>query len=57
MLVFGRRPGEYVVIDKRKIIKVVRSESGELRLDIYVPKDVEILRGEIYESNKSKAAI
>ncbi|WP_338025812.1 carbon storage regulator [Clostridium rhizosphaerae] len=44
-------------MDKRIIVKVARSENGELRLAINTPKDVEILRGEIYESNNSKRAI
>lgn len=57
MLVLGRRHGEYVVIDKRIIVKVIRSEKGDLRLAINVTKDVKIPRGEIYESNKSIAAI
>lgn len=50
MLVLGRKPGEYIVIDGSIIVKVVKSENGDLRLAIDAPKNIEILRGEVYES-------
>jgi carbon storage regulator len=53
MLVLGRKPGEYVVIDDKIIVKVVKSEAGDLRLAIDAPKDVPIVRGEVYERNKN----
>lgn len=31
MLVLGRKPGEYVIIDDTIMVKVVRSEEGDLR--------------------------
>ncbi|HWQ72285.1 MAG TPA: carbon storage regulator [Desulfitobacteriaceae bacterium] len=49
MLVVGRKPGEYVMIDDLIKIKVVRSDEGDLRLAIEAPKEMRILRGEIYE--------
>lgn len=49
MLVLGRKPGEYVVIDNKIFVKVVKTESGQLRLAIDAPKDIPIVRGEIYE--------
>lgn len=52
MLVLGRKPGEYVRIGDNIIVKVVRSEDGDLRLAIDAPKDIKIVRGEIYESNQ-----
>ncbi len=53
MLVLGRKPGEYVVIDDKIIVKVVKSEAGDLRLAIDAPKDISIVRGEVYERNKN----
>jgi carbon storage regulator len=50
MLVLGRKPGEYIVIDGNIIVKVVKSNNGDLRLAIDAPKNIEILRGEVYES-------
>lgn len=49
MLVLGRKPGEYVVIDGKIRIEVVKSEKGDLRLAIDAPREVEIVRGEIWE--------
>jgi carbon storage regulator len=57
MLVLGRKPGEYIVIDGSIIVKVVKSEAGDLRLAIDAPKNIEILRGEIFESLQKKNTI
>jgi carbon storage regulator len=48
MLSLGRNPGEYLVIGDDVIIQVVSME-GDLRLSIEAPKDVKIVRGEVYE--------
>ena len=50
MLVLGRKPGEFVMIGGNIMVKVVRSDDGDLRLAIDAPKDINILRGEIYEN-------
>ncbi len=49
MLVLGRKPGEYVMIGKDIMVKVVKSNDGDLRLAIDAPKSLNIVRGEIYE--------
>ena len=54
MLVLGRKPGEYVVIDNKIFVKVVKSDEGHLRLAIDAPKDIPIVRGEIYEKQLTK---
>ncbi|HBN96948.1 MAG TPA: carbon storage regulator [Firmicutes bacterium] len=48
MLVLGRKPGEFVMIGDDIMVKVVRSEKGDLRLAIHAPESVKITRGEIY---------
>jgi carbon storage regulator len=48
MLVLGRKPGEFVVIGDSIMVKVIRSEEGDLRLAIDAPKNVDIMRGELY---------
>ena len=48
MLSLGRNPGEYLVINGNIVIQVVSVE-GDLRLAIDAPKDISIVRGEIYE--------
>ncbi|WP_028558826.1 carbon storage regulator [Paenibacillus pinihumi] len=47
MLVVGRKPGQYIVINEKIIIKIVKSEKGHLRLAIEAPKDISIIRGEL----------
>lgn len=51
MLVLGRKPGEYVMIGKDIMVKVVKSGEGDLRLAIAAPKCINIIRGEIYEDS------
>ncbi len=50
MLVLGRKPGEYVMIGDNIKVKVVKSEEGDLRLAIDAPREINIVRGEIYEN-------
>jgi len=47
MLVVGRKPGQYIVINEKIIIKVIKSDEGQLRLAIEAPKDIPIVRGEL----------
>ncbi|MBU2702566.1 carbon storage regulator [Sporomusaceae bacterium BoRhaA] len=49
MLVLGRKPGEYVMIGKDIMVKVVKNDGGNLKLAITAPKCLNIIRGEIYE--------
>ncbi|OMF25793.1 carbon storage regulator [Paenibacillus sp. FSL H8-0548] len=53
MLVLGRKPGEYVLIDNNIMVKVIRSEEGHLRLAIEAPKHISIVRGELWEENNT----
>jgi carbon storage regulator len=52
MLVLGRKPGEYVVINDKIIVKVVRNQEGLLRLAIDAPQDINIMRGELFEEQQ-----
>ncbi|SDO36804.1 carbon storage regulator [Alkalicoccus daliensis] len=52
MLVLGRKPGEYVVINDEITVKVVRGAGGQLRLAIDAPREMTITRGEVYEEQK-----
>lgn len=54
MLVLGRKPGEFVIIDDNIMVKVVKSDEGHLRLAIDAPKHISIVRGELFEQ-KNKA--
>lgn len=52
MLVLGRKPGEYVMIGDEIMVKVIRSDFGDLRLAIDAPKNTPIIRGELFEDQK-----
>jgi Carbon storage regulator (could also regulate swarming and quorum sensing) len=54
MLVIGRKPGEYIMIDNNIKVKVVKSDEGDLRLAIDAPRDVKIMRGELYEQEHAE---
>ena len=56
MLVLGRKPGEYIVINDNIFVKVIKDEKSGLRLAIEAPKNVRIVRGEIYEKELKEAA-
>ena len=49
MLVLGRKPGEYIMIGDKIMVKVVKSENGDLRLAIDAPNEIIITRGEVWE--------
>lgn len=54
MLILGRRPGEYLVINDTIRIEVVKGKEGDLRLAFDAPKEIPILRGEKYEAIRQK---
>ena len=49
MLVLGRKPGEYLMIGN-VMVKVIKEDSG-LKLVIDAPKEIPIVRGEVYEQS------
>ncbi|GGD72726.1 carbon storage regulator [Paenibacillus nasutitermitis] len=51
MLVLGRKPGEFVLIDNNIMVKVVKSDKGHLRLAIEAPNHISIVRGELWKEN------
>ncbi|TYP75740.1 carbon storage regulator [Paenibacillus methanolicus] len=55
MLVVGRKPGEYIMIGDNIKVQVVKSKDGDLRLAIDAPKEIPILRGEVYEQERAQA--
>lgn len=49
MLVLGRKPGQYIVINKKVKVNVIKTDNGSVRLAIDAPREIEIERGEIWE--------
>ena len=59
MLVLTRKDDESIMIGKNIQIKVIKSDSGKVKLGIDAPKDIEINRKEIYDQiqNENKEAV
>ena len=53
MLVLGREAGQYIMIGNNIKVMVVKGENGNLRLAIDAPKEINIVRGEIWEKEHS----
>ncbi|HJD45224.1 MAG TPA: carbon storage regulator [Candidatus Mediterraneibacter norfolkensis] len=51
MLTLGRNSGEYIVLKdgSREIVIQVAEIDGTLRLVVDAPRDIDVLRGEVYE--------
>ncbi len=49
VLVLRRRVGEGIVIGKNLVIRVLSIEHGDVKLGIEAPREVKILREELYE--------
>jgi carbon storage regulator len=48
MLILTRKNDEEIVINSDIVIKILSISEGQVKLGINAPKDIEILRGEIY---------
>lgn len=57
MLVLGRKPGEHIMIGDEIMVKVIRSSEGDLRLAIDAPREMNIVRGEVYERMQQSAPL
>lgn len=61
MLILTRKKGESIIIDGNIEIKILEAEDGKVSVGIEAPRDMDIVRKEIYESiqeeNKKAAKI
>lgn len=57
MLVLGRKLNEYIMIGDNIKVQVVKSENGHLRLAIDAPREISVVRGEIWEQDHPEKAI
>jgi carbon storage regulator len=55
MLILTRRIGETVIIGENIKVTVLRVNGSQVRIGIDAPKDVTVLREEIYEQEQGKA--
>lgn len=57
MLVVSRKAGESIIIDGRITVKIVSSGSDKVTVGIDAPREVSIVRSELYETiEENKAA-
>lgn len=58
MLVFTRKVGESVVINKNIIVKLIEIGENRIKIGIEAPKDISVNRTEIHNKiNKQKKAL
>lgn len=49
MLILSRKKDESVIIDGNIEIKIIEIEDGKVKIGIEAPKDIDILRKELYK--------
>ncbi len=49
MLVLNRKPGESIIIGDNIEIKILEIQDGKIKIGIEAPKDIGILRKEVYD--------
>ncbi len=52
MLILNRKLDEEIIINSEIVVKVLSISDGQIKIGISAPKEVEILRGELYEQVK-----
>lgn len=59
MLILTRKKDESIIIDGNIEIKIVELDDGKVKIGIEAPKNIEILRKELYEriQEENKAAV
>lgn len=59
MLILTRKKNESIIIDGNIEVKIIELEDGKVRIGIEAPKEIEILRKEIYDrvQEENKAAV
>ena len=54
MLTLRLKPGEYLVIGEDITIQVFEKKRNYLEVAVEAPKDISVLRGEVYEQNNPR---
>ncbi|HAE62351.1 MAG TPA: carbon storage regulator [Eubacteriaceae bacterium] len=56
MLILNRKAGESIMIDDRIEIKVLEMGDGKIKIGIEAPKNISILRKEVFDDIKNENA-
>ena len=54
MLVLNRKPGESIILGDNIEIKILEIQDGKIKIGIEAPKEVSILRKEVYDEVKAE---
>lgn len=54
MLILTRKKDESIIIDGTIEIKIIETEDGKVKIGIEAPKEIEVLRKELYEKMKEE---
>ena len=59
MLILTRKKNESIIIDGNIEVKIIELEDGRVKIGIEAPKEIEILRKELYDQmqEENKAAV
>lgn len=50
MLVLNRKPGESIILGDNIEVKILDVQDGKIKIGIDAPKDISILRKEVYDA-------
>lgn len=54
MLILTRKKNESIIIDGNIEVKIIELEDGKVRIGIEAPREIEILRKELYDKMKEE---
>ena len=54
MLVLNRKPGESIILGDNIEIKILEIQDGKIKIGIEAPKEVRVLRKEVYDDVKAE---
>jgi len=54
MLILNRKPGESIILGDNIEIRILEIQDGKIKIGIEAPKEVSILRKEVYDSIKTE---
>lgn len=56
MLVITRKKEQYIVINENIIVRVVGTPEGRMKLQIEAPREIPVVRGELWEKQQEEKA-
>lgn len=54
MLILNRKPGESIILNDNIEVKILEIQDGKIKIGIEAPRDVSILRKEVYDEVKEE---